>query len=477
VNDHDRRTGGAMTRAMSAQRSTAVTRALRVGVLQENTHLEERLVRERNTVSAGTTEHATLTVSTKGFPQHVELFVMREGRWHLRVDPSAEGRIAHGTSVRSLMELREHADTQHREGACFVALDDQSRGKVTLAGVTFLFQFVPVVADAPRPQVPTALRKNLTRDIDWRYNFCLSAFMMAALGGLTWIEYGYDPVVDDTQAMLDLMTRRVHLTPPEDPSVPEPESAEAAATPGETSAPSRAEPGPSQNRPSQSRPSPTRADTQRAAERAEHAAATAVAAMQASFAAITSLTQGPQSAVDQLHRQVLMQSTENDLRNTHGITTNAPSNVARRALAVTHAPNATMLGRSTTLASATHEPGTTTVVREVGPTRHLSLHTEEPETDTCTGDAQPVTRAIRGGLGGFRTCYEHALRDNPTLSGRMTLRFTVGESGRVTEASASGLTPVMAACIERAVHRIVFPVPTCGAAEYAFPFNYDAGER
>ena len=95
----------------------------------------------------------------------------------------------------------------------------------------------------------------------------------------------------------------------------------------------------------------------------------------------------------------------------------------------------------------------------------------------ATSDRLGVARALRNNLGGIRSCYERAVRNAPTLAGRLSLRFTVGESGRARAVSADGLTSEVSACVESAVQRIVFPVPACGAESYEFPINFDTGSR
>ncbi len=474
------RQAGAMTRAMSAQRANDTQpRVLRIGVLQGASTLEERVVRERVDVSAGTTERATLAVSSDGFPTHIELFVVREGRWHLRFEKGFEGRVALGSTVRTLDACVADGVAKAHGGAWLVALDDQSRGKVTVAGVTFLFQFAPAPPVAPRAQVPQALRASLTREIDWRYNASLSCFLSLAIGAMTWVEYGYDPVVDDNSDLIEYVSRRVRMTPPDD-TPPEPLEGAAAEAPSNdapsntaqrpTSAPSR----PSNTR-GPSQPSP--ANVAQTAQRAQDAAARAVRAMEASFASITTPFEGRNSAAEQLQSGVLMAGTEDDLRNVQGVTTAPQSNVARSNLTARadNLPGSQTLGRPQTI--ATHDaPSTGTLTGPVGPRRPPVIDPDAPSTDTCDGDAGAVARVLRTNLGGIRSCYERASRNNPALAGRLTVRFTVGESGRATSASVQGVDPELDACVERAVQRMVFPVPACGAADYQYPITVGPAE-
>jgi hypothetical protein len=112
----------------------------------------------------------------------------------------------------------------------------------------------------------------------------------------------------------------------------------------------------------------------------------------------------------------------------------------------------------------------------VGPRTQLVTRPEEPETDTCDGDAGAVARSLRNNLGGLRSCYERASRMNPALEGRVTLRFTVGTNGRAISSTASGMDEINE-CLATSVRRIVFPVPACGVAEYSFPITFSHGSH
>ena len=93
-------------------------------------------------------------------------------------------------------------------------------------------------------------------------------------------------------------------------------------------------------------------------------------------------------------------------------------------------------------------------------------------------DAGRVAAVIRQNIGGIRSCYERALRNNPTLSGRLDVRFTIGTSGRVAGSpSSSGLgqAPEVGSCITARIRSLVFPAPNGGAVDFSFPFNFTPG--
>jgi len=79
--------------------------------------------------------------------------------------------------------------------------------------------------------------------------------------------------------------------------------------------------------------------------------------------------------------------------------------------------------------------------------------------------------------GAIKACYERELRRNPGLNGRITLRFTIGTSGRITSINASQNTTgdeAIASCIISKVQDWKFDPPTGGAVTFTYPFILEA---
>lgn len=89
--------------------------------------------------------------------------------------------------------------------------------------------------------------------------------------------------------------------------------------------------------------------------------------------------------------------------------------------------------------------------------------------------ASAIRRVIRDGLGGVRRCYQHALYVSPDTSGRVTVRFIIGSSGRVTAGEIAENTTSSAAvacCTLRHVTTLRFPRPDGGGVvSVTYPFT------
>ena len=79
--------------------------------------------------------------------------------------------------------------------------------------------------------------------------------------------------------------------------------------------------------------------------------------------------------------------------------------------------------------------------------------------------------------GAITACYEKELRRNQNIKGRITLRFTIGTSGRITSIAATQNTTGdegIASCIISKVQGWKFDPPSGGAVTFTYPFILEA---
>lgn len=95
---------------------------------------------------------------------------------------------------------------------------------------------------------------------------------------------------------------------------------------------------------------------------------------------------------------------------------------------------------------------------------------------TCTGTlgAQGES-ALRAKGGQARGCYNRALRNNPTLEGKLTVNMKVGSTGAVCSATISGDTlgdPAVSSCVQQMFRAGKFPAPAGGCVDVQLPLNF-----
>ncbi len=101
-------------------------------------------------------------------------------------------------------------------------------------------------------------------------------------------------------------------------------------------------------------------------------------------------------------------------------------------------------------------------------------------TSTVSGrlPASTIQRVVRQSYGRFRMCYEQALRNNPNLTGRVTVRFVIGNDGAVSNASNGGSDlPDSGAvgCVVRSFYGLSFPSPESGIVTVVYPIQFSPG--
>ena len=90
-----------------------------------------------------------------------------------------------------------------------------------------------------------------------------------------------------------------------------------------------------------------------------------------------------------------------------------------------------------------------------------------------------IMRIVRQNFGRFRFCYQDALKSDPQLSGRVTVKFQIDTSGAVASAADGGsdlASPATIACVVRAFTGLSFPQPEGGVVTVTYPIRFSPGQ-
>lgn len=91
---------------------------------------------------------------------------------------------------------------------------------------------------------------------------------------------------------------------------------------------------------------------------------------------------------------------------------------------------------------------------------------------------QVIQRVIRQNHGRFRLCYERGLSANPSLEGRVSVRFVIGRNGAVSNVANAGSSLPAAdvvGCVVRAFYGLSFPKPEDGLVTVSYPLSFTPG--
>lgn len=93
--------------------------------------------------------------------------------------------------------------------------------------------------------------------------------------------------------------------------------------------------------------------------------------------------------------------------------------------------------------------------------------------------AEVIQRIVRLSHGRFRNCYEAGLRTNPSLGGRVAVRFVIDRNGGVTLASDGGSDlpdEGVRKCVVQTFYSLSFPQPENGTVRVTYPLVFAPGE-
>src|SRR5271166_1878059 len=203
---------GQMTAVMRAMQQASGPKVLRIGLVAAGRILEERIVKQRTSVSVGPSEKSMFVVQAN-VPSQFKLFELIGPDYYLNFLDGMTGRVALATGITDLVALKGQAK---RVGPAYqVRLTEEARGKVVVGETTFLFQFVAPPPVQPRPQLPLSVKGGMASQIDWNLTM-IAAFSFLVHFGLVGAMYSdwMDPVVNDdiTAGLIDMVQKT--LPPP-----------------------------------------------------------------------------------------------------------------------------------------------------------------------------------------------------------------------------------------------------------------------
>jgi hypothetical protein len=92
---------------------------------------------------------------------------------------------------------------------------------------------------------------------------------------------------------------------------------------------------------------------------------------------------------------------------------------------------------------------------------------------------EAIQRIVRQNFGRFTACYQTGLRSNPSLTGRVAVRFTIDRNGAVglTQDGGSDLPDQsVRSCVVRSFAGLSFPAPEGGMVTVTYPIMFTPGD-
>lgn len=447
-------------------------RILRIGIILGGNIVEERLVRTRETITIGQSSKNTFSVPIEGLPKQWPLVSIEGDHYSLVFTEAMDGRISDGKGVRTLESLKGREATRKGE-AWSVALSESSRGKIVIGDMTLLFQFVTAPPLQPRPRLPASVRGTFADRLDPHLAIILaiSLVLHAGLAIYAWQrDLPMTTVIDRAQEEYTEETykertiARTFDMPLEGTATEVGTEAEVEAKPQEK---------PKSGGDSKKAKGPPKEDSGDDGGAPDDAAIREAVASSA-FLKVATGGEGDGSRYDQMSNTDqgagLDKAIDNVKKSGAGVATRGRGGEGDRR---SRGPQSGELGTGKGPGVKGPAGGTQVAEKEEEEIKSRVNLTGVVDLEDTTLDPESVARRIREKyLAGIKRCHQRALKADPNAGGRVTLRFTVGPSGNVTDSSVKGFDPSVDSCIQGLTRKWRFAAPkTDGGAPTSAVFQ------
>ncbi len=477
---------GRMTAVMRAVSQQAGPKILRIGVVQGGKVIDERLIKQRTSVTIGPSEKAMFVVPSRKIPANFKLFELMGSDYYLNYIEGMGGRVALKTGISDLAALKAQAKLISERGVKFhrVRLTEDSRGKIVVGETTFLFQFVVPPPVQPRPQLPVSVRKGMAGDIDWfttivaAFSFLLHFFLVALVYS-DWM----DPTVDDEVMDARLIESVRSLPPPplEKAKAQADDVATSAAT-GESDAPKTAKKakkatgggkGKTPGKAGDSAAAKKAADDSKAAEIASALAELDVQTVGAlggggvAVEGVLSSGDVPAGLLDEAGRSGIGAGS-GDPGGLKGIGGGGKGGTG--PLGGGTGKSLSEIGDRGTSGDGGGATAAGTAKNVKGPVGNARVGGAGVGGGKIANASSVVARM----RGRFKACYQAGLNQNPEMSGSATLVAKIGPNGQVTSVGggAGGSLGSIVPCLKAVVRSGAFSPPEGGSAVVSIPITF-----
>jgi outer membrane biosynthesis protein TonB len=431
-------------------------RILRIGILLGGKIIEERLIRERTSVTIGQSAKNTFSVAIEQLPREWSLFTLHGEQYSLHFMNGMDGRLSDGGQVYTLDALKQHRARQTGDG-WVLPLSDQSRGKVSIGDLTLLFQFVTEPPKQPRPMLPASVRGTFADRIDPRLAVSESLSIV-----LCFMVYIWAVVFNDPAHELTVAEQAYNRTfKPETTTV---QTFDVPQQPTDTGNTPQKAPDKGQDKPKEPPKKPAGGDKGQAkapdksggrdkndAVALQEEAVRYADSLFSDDEAKTGLTGGmdrrkPGTDLGDQMKEVQESGAKVEVGGGTGRGTRGDGEAR------------TGTGKGPQLNGQTGVQGQDKGPERVPSGRITTTEKQAFDESSLTADAV-LAKIMQAYMAGLKRCHKDLLKTDPTARGKVTLSFTVGESGRVSKANVAGFNDSLDSCIQARVESWRFAEP------------------
>ncbi len=472
----------------------AKRRILRIAVFQNGKLVEERLIRKRENVTIGPAARNTFILPTNRLSRSFTLFEVQGGQYHLNFNKQVEGRISIDDEVLDLQPLAK-SGRAHRKGTHFsLPLGESARGRLETGDIKILFQFVDAPPVLPKTQLPAAARGGVMNRIDWTFTYILVLCALLLGGGgvgsdIWWRmegrylqeQYGSRRVKAYEVLKAEVLREKKEQPPPEEQ--PE-EKTEELPTDVAAEGPAEEKP---EDKPKKVAKKRKRAGGGGAPGKRKSMSGKALRASvrKKTFLNVLGSNDGTGggSVADTLAKGIASSKLDSAFDGV-GVDFAKGGDGSGTFMGTPKAVKAggpggryKTLGAGDTTGRIATKAKVKRTKESGGGERKVRVNVRSGSLSGQSGigkiDKTSVARVFRRRKGAIKYCYERALKTNPKIKGKVSVRFTIGSAGRITSIKVTSNTtgdPSVGSCIQAKIKSWRFPPAEGGKVTFTHTF-------
>lgn len=434
----------------------ASVKNLRIALIQGSKITEDRTFKRRVPVTVGQDAKNTLVVPVSNLPSSFTLFELVNNQYALVFKAGMDGKVnVNGTEV-SLQQAREKGLAKSRGDVLVLPLTENSKGRVALGEVSVLFQFVTPPPEQKREELPPTVKGSFFAQIDQFFFLILAASVFVHFSGASYI--ACQPLPEEKELSLEeLPDRFAKAMMPVEIKKPEPKKETAKSD--------------------EAKKEDKKEDKVADAEKKEKPATSNEkrAELQAKVAK-TGLLKiiGAAGSGDGAFADVL--GSSNSVGDVASALSGAGGVNMATADALAGGPKGSGTGSAADIGTLGTSGGGQVKLEEKGPAAiRGKVADAAPEVESADIDRNKLNAFLRGRIRAIQGCYEKELKRNPSLKGKVVVRFSITTGGRAAEIEIEQDTlgnDAVSSCIKTVIRGWVFPFKPDSDVSVAYPFVF-----
>jgi TonB family protein len=430
---------------------------LRVALVQGHKITEERHFKRRHDITIGQDSKNTFVIPASDLPDSVPVFEHRGNQYHLVFGEGAEGRVRLGSSDVEFDALRSQGLAKKRGNVHVLPLPETARGTIRLGEVTLLFQFAPPPPEPRQTELPPSIKGSVWQSMDRLFFGILAASIFLHFSGATCIAMAPMPVEEEL-ALDELPDRFAKVLIPVKPPEPEPVPDQQGGADAEADK--------SEKKDTARKDKPSGGDAA-----AKKAALANKVASKGLLKILGSAGGGGGGAFeDVLGGGTGAGDIAAALAGAGGVGVATADALGAGGPKGGGAGTVAGIGDLGTSGGGSVNLGSKGDVRVEGRVRDAA-----PEIDSADVDRDALARYVKARLKAIQNCYEKELKRNPSLKGKVMVRFTITRAGRTGDIEVEENTmgnEAVASCIRTVIRSWIFPFKPEDDVPVSYPFVF-----